>query len=68
MPKIPVLSDSEIIKLIEKEGFVFIRQKGSHKIFRKDGKNIIVPCHNKELKIGLIVKILKDAGVDLSNL
>ena len=65
MPKIPVLSYKEIIPIIEKQGFVFIRQKGSHKIFRKGGQNIIIPCHNKPLKRGLTAKILKDAGVYL---
>jgi len=63
MPKIPLLTDKEIISLIEKQGFIFIRQKGSHKIFRKDGKSIVVPCHNKQLKRGLTAKILKDADI-----
>jgi predicted RNA binding protein YcfA (HicA-like mRNA interferase family) len=63
MPKIPILSDREIIALIGNKGFVFVRQKGSHKIFRKNGQNIIVPCHNKQLKRGLIAKIFKDADI-----
>ena len=68
MPKIPVFSDKEIIKLIERVGFIFIRQKGSHKIFRREGKSIIVPCHNRPLKLGLTAKILKDADIDVNNL
>ena len=67
MPKIPIISHKEIIPLIEKQGFLFIRQKGSHKIFRKDGQIIVVPCHNKPLKRGLTAKILKDAGIILDN-
>jgi len=37
MPKIPVLSDKDMISLLEKNGFIFSRQKGSHKIFCKKG-------------------------------
>jgi len=65
MPKIPLLSDKEIITLIEKEGFIFARQKGSHKIFRKNGILIVIPCHNRVLKRGLTAQILKDAGVNI---
>ena len=67
MPKIPSLSHKEIIPLIERQGFVFLRQKGSHKIFRRDGQNIVIPCHGKQLKRGLIAKILKDAGINLAD-
>ena len=64
MLKIPVLSDREMISLLEKNGFVFSRQKGSHKIFcKKEFPPISVPCHGKDLKRGLTARILKDAGV-----
>ena len=64
MPKIPVLSDREMISLLEKNGFIFSRQKGSHKIFyKKDFPPISVPCHGKDLKRGLTSRILKDAGI-----
>lgn len=65
MPKLPNLTSGEVIKLLESNGFIFIRQKGSHKIFKKEGSvNIIVPEHgNKDLKKGLVGRILKDAGI-----
>jgi len=64
MPKIPVFSDREIISLLEKNGFVFSRQRGSHKIFIKNRfPPISVPCHGKDLKRGLTARILKDAGI-----
>ena len=68
MPKIPAFTDKEIINLIEKAGFFFVRQKGSHKVFRKDDKLVVVPCHNRPLKRGLIFRILKDADIDTHNL
>lgn len=67
MPKIPVLSDKEMISLLEKNGFVFSRQGGSHKIFHKKGfPPISVPYHGKDLKKGLTARILKDAGIDIN--
>jgi predicted RNA binding protein YcfA (HicA-like mRNA interferase family) len=67
MPKLPALTSSEVIKLLEKHNFVFTRQKGSHKIFKKEGfLNIVVPVHSgKELKKGLISRILKDANIEI---
>lgn len=56
-----------MISLLEENGFVFSRQGGSHKIFRKKGFSpISVPCHGKDLKKGLTARILKDAGIYLN--
>jgi len=50
-----------ILKRLE---FVEIRQTGSHKFFsRRDGRNTVIPMHNKDLKRGLIKAILKDIGI-----
>ena len=54
----------ELIKLLEKEGFVYVRQTGSHAIFKKAGnKNIIVPIHSKDIPKGTLHSIMKDAGL-----
>jgi len=67
MPKLPIFTDKEIISLLEQNGFLFSRQKGSHKIFRKNGfPPISVPCHGRVLKKGLTARILKDSGIDYS--
>ena len=67
MPKIPVLTDREMISLLEENGFVFSRQSSSHKIFHKKGfPPISVPCHGKDLKRGLTARIFKDAGINLN--
>jgi predicted RNA binding protein YcfA (HicA-like mRNA interferase family) len=61
--KLPVVSGLECIKVLKKIGYKTVRQKGSH-IRLKDmsGKlpPITVPDH-KELRPGLLRKILKDA-------
>lgn len=54
----------ELIRLLEKEGFVFVRQSGSHAVFKKAGhKIIIVPIHSKDIPTGTLLGILKDAGL-----
>jgi predicted RNA binding protein YcfA (HicA-like mRNA interferase family) len=54
----------ELIRLLNKNGYVFVRQSGSHAIFKKAGsKNIIVPIHSKDIPSGTLYSILKDAGL-----
>ncbi len=35
MDKLPQLSGREVCRVLEKDGFVFVRQTGSHKIYQK---------------------------------
>jgi len=53
----------EIIAIIEKAGFVFSRQSGSHKIYKNHkGVRVTVPFHgNKILHPKIIKSILKDS-------
>ncbi|MFN5168344.1 MAG: type II toxin-antitoxin system HicA family toxin [Cyclobacteriaceae bacterium] len=61
------MKPKELIRLLEKEGFVFVRQSGSHAIFRKPGhKLIVVPIHSRDIPTGTLRSILKDAGLGKS--
>jgi len=60
------LSANYLIKLLEKNGFIFKRSSGSHHVyFNPDTKKTaVVPVHgNKDLKKGTFLSILKQAGV-----
>ncbi|MBU0697639.1 MAG: type II toxin-antitoxin system HicA family toxin [Bacteroidetes bacterium] len=60
-------SPKHLIKLLEKNGFIFKRSKGSHQIFYHSlsNKTVIVPIHgNKDIKKGTFLAILKQAGVE----
>jgi len=52
---------NEFIREIKKKGWAFLRQgKGSHEVYEKDGKQIIVPNHgSKELGKGIESKLRK---------
>lgn len=67
MPKFKVYTAKEMVDLLEENGFVLARQKGSHQIFKKDGNKLIIgPVHDgKDLKIGLSNRILKDANISI---
>jgi predicted RNA binding protein YcfA (HicA-like mRNA interferase family) len=63
MPKLPALKPKEVIKVLEKAGFSFVRQKGSHRIYVKGNVGITIPYHNKDLKKGTLRHIIKQAGL-----
>jgi predicted RNA binding protein YcfA (HicA-like mRNA interferase family) len=43
-------------------GFVVVRQRGSHIVLRRGSVGCVVPNH-RELKIGTLSGVLKQAGV-----
>jgi len=62
MPKLH--SSSEVIKVLQKRGFVYISQKGSHTKFRKTGSptlTVIVPAGKREIPAGTFRSILRQA-------
>jgi predicted RNA binding protein YcfA (HicA-like mRNA interferase family) len=61
MPKLP--SSREIIAVLLAHGFVKQSQKGSHQKFCKDEKTVIVPAPKKEIPIGTLQSIIKQAGL-----
>lgn len=59
------MKPKELEKKLESDGWVYDNSKGSHKHYKhptKKGK-ITIPFHNKDLKVGTLKKILKDAGL-----
>ena len=70
MGNIPVLKPQEVISLLERQGFVEIRQKGSHKQFRHpDGRTTTVPLHKgRDISPTLLRKIASDIGITVQRL
>ena len=61
-PSLPHISGTEAIRALQKLGFVIARQKGSHVILRRGSSGCVVPNH-KEIKIGTLSSVLKQAGL-----
>ena len=70
MGKYPVLNPGEVTALLEKLGFVQVRQRGSHKQFRhQDGRRTTVPFHpGRDLSPILLRQIAKDIGLTVEDL
>jgi len=66
MPRFPSLTPQQIIKILEKKGFVLDRSKGSHRIYfhPETRRRVVVPFHRKDLPQGTLREILKQAGVE----
>lgn len=62
MPKLPVVSGAEAVRTLERLGFAVTRQRGSHIMMRRGSSGCVVPNH-RELKIGTLVGLLKQAGI-----
>jgi predicted RNA binding protein YcfA (HicA-like mRNA interferase family) len=64
MPKLPVVSGQQLIKILTKHfGFRVLRQRGSHVTLTNDVSFITVPLH-PELDKGTLNAILNDAQID----
>lgn len=59
-----ILYSRELLKLMLKNGWQIVSQKGSHMKLKKGNQIEILPIHNKELKIGTLKAILKRTGLE----
>lgn len=70
--RFPVITSKQIIRVLEKIGFVFLRQtSSSHAIYKRlaDNKRTVVPIHSGvSLKRRTLKAILKDAGLTVDDL
>ena len=49
--KLPRVTANEMIKIVEKMGFHFTRQSGSHKIYKNnEGKRVTIAYHSEIIK------------------
>ena len=58
------MNSSDLIKVLTRGGWVHSRTKGSHHQFAKDGMTGTVPHPKKDLGVGLVKAILKQAGIE----
>ena len=71
MPKLPVLSGQDLVKILSKAGFVAAGQRGSHvKLKKRLADRVIiaiVPLH-RALDVGTLLGILRQAEVSREDL
>ncbi|MGD0786681.1 MAG: type II toxin-antitoxin system HicA family toxin [Terracidiphilus sp.] len=69
MGKLRVLSGSEACKILERRGFIAVRQRGSHRIMQlqTEGTTITVPMPlHDPLQRGTLQSIIRQSGLDKS--
>lgn len=64
MTKLPVISGQQCVKSLEKVGYSFSRQKGSHIILKREDppSRLVVPDH-RELDRGTLRAIIRQASL-----
>ena len=64
MGSLRMLSGQEVRQILQQNGFVMVRQRGSHMIMQKRASNttitVPVPDH-RELRIGTLASIIRQA-------
>ena len=70
MGNIPVLKPTEVISILQKLGFMEVRQRGSHKQFRHaDGRGTTVPMHKgRDISPALLRKIAQDIKLSVEEM
>jgi predicted RNA binding protein YcfA (HicA-like mRNA interferase family) len=68
--KLKILSGREVCKILSANGFVMVRQKGSHIIMQKKIENttitVPVPDHS-EIRIGTLQSIIRQSQIARNN-
>lgn len=71
MTRLPRITATQLIRALQRDGWYFVKQRGSHRFFAHPTKPglVVVPIHpGKTLKVGLFSDILKDAGLTAEDL
>ncbi len=66
MGKLRVLSGKEVCAILERHGFVQVRQRGSHIVMQRatdDGTTTVPVPDHKEVRAGTLRSIIRQSGV-----
>ena len=65
MPKLPVLSSNDVLKILRKFGFRVHRQTGSHiHLWNEERKLLVTVPNHRELAKGTLISIMKQAKIE----
>ncbi len=69
-PKLPAVTPKQLVRVVERLGFVFRRQTGSHAIYVRpsDRARAVIPMHAGELKRKTLHGILADIKLSVDEL
>jgi len=64
-PKLPAVTARQLVRVAEKLGFEFRRQRGSHAIYVRssDRARVVIPMHGGDLKPKTLRAIINDLKI-----
>ncbi|MBZ5684532.1 MAG: type II toxin-antitoxin system HicA family toxin [Acidobacteriia bacterium] len=64
MSKLPSIRPRQVIRFLERNGFVLDHTSGSHYIYYHPSsrRRAVVPQHNRDLPKGTLMSLLREAG------
>ena len=68
MSKLPAVAARDVIRIAERLGFAFDRQRGSHAVYLRaaDKRRLVVPVHaGRDLKPGTLRGLIDDLGLSV---
>jgi predicted RNA binding protein YcfA (HicA-like mRNA interferase family) len=70
MPKLPAVKPREVIRFLERNGFVLDHASGSHFIYYHplSKRRAVVPKHNRDVPKGTLASLLREAGFSREDL
>ncbi len=65
MPKLPVRTSKEVLKVLKEHGFEIDHSTGSHYILYNEStkRRVTLPFHTKDLPKGTLLSILRASGL-----
>ncbi|MFW5883530.1 MAG: type II toxin-antitoxin system HicA family toxin [Verrucomicrobiota bacterium] len=68
MPSLPNLSGIAVVKAFEKDGWIIVRQRGSHMVMVKEGSmaTLSIPNH-KEVAKGTLRSLIRSSGLTVED-
>lgn len=66
-PKVPAVTAKQVVRVAERLGFAFRRQRGSHAIYvrGRDQARVVIPMHAGDLKRKTLRGIIQDLGISV---
>ncbi len=70
MPKLPAVKPREIIRFLERNGFVLDHVSGSHFVYyhSESKRRAVVPQHDRDIPKGTLLSLLREAGFTRADL
>jgi len=59
----PVVKHPKVERVLRSNGFEWVGGRGAHRVYRKDQRRVVLPCHaGRDIPPGTLGAIVKAAG------